>query len=655
MDGVDASASGLILTAVHQSETVPKIVAKLKAGGQQIDVNREIPRPTEAEFQEMQACLQELGVQLGVPGQAPGQGAAPGLGAGQPGAGREGFNQCLPERLRRFRATITTPEQTLRQVLDPPQTDIESTTYSIAGVDLGHREIGVVTPSLVAKGRFLRNAKEALVSTTYASRQGVAVGSTLDLNDSKLKVVGLVRPALGGQAADVYIALPKLQALAGQEGKVNVVLVRSDTGSDVAGVEQAIEQTFSSAAVASAKDVAGQITGSLVDAAKLSDRLGTVFALLAAVVGVPRGCPADALLRGQERAGDRHAQSHRLEAADRRPPDPGRVAGAGRGGRPDWHRARVGGSGRDRSRMSNALCHVLDVDDGKRPLRAGRRDGANGHRQRGAHSSGGTSRATDRVRRRRAGRARSRSTRWLACGAHAARRGAAEGGVTLYELRGAARFFQRGGQVVRAVDGVDLSISAGEVVAFEGPSGSGKTTLLQLLGALDRPSEGSVSFEGEDLGALSDDALAELRLRTFGFVFQQFNLIPTLTAVDNVVAGLAPMGVDDDDARSRADAALGEVGLDERGDHLPPQSRAASNRRGHRAGAGEDPRVVLADEPTGNLDSQTGAEIIGLLATAALTRGTTVIVATHDASLAGLAQRRVAMRDGRIVNGVAPH
>ena len=284
VDGVDASASGLILTAVHQSGTVPKIVAKLKAGGQQIDVNREISRPTEAEFQEMQACLQKLGVQLGVPGQAPGQGAAPGLGAGQPGAGREGFNQCLPERLRRFRATITTPEQTLRQVLDPPQTDIESTTYSIAGVDLGHREIGVVTPSLVAKGRFLRNAKEALVSTTYASRQGVAIGSTLDLNDSKLKVVGLVRPALGGQAADVYIALPKLQALAGQEGKVNVVLVRSDTGSDVAGVEQAIEQTFPSADVASAKDVAGQITGSLVDAAKLSDRLGTVFAVLAAVV-----------------------------------------------------------------------------------------------------------------------------------------------------------------------------------------------------------------------------------------------------------------------------------------------------------------------------------------------------------------------------------
>lgn len=284
VDGVDAVASGLVLTAVHQSGTVPKIVARLKAGGQQIDVNREIPRPTEAEFQQMQQCLQERGVQLGTPGQAPGQGTAPGLGGDQPGAGREGFNQCLPERLRRFRATITTPEQTLRQVLDPPQTNIESTTYSIAGVDLGQTEIGVVTPSLVTKGRFLRKANEALISTTHASRQGLRVGSKIDLNDRVFTVVGLVQPTLGGQAADVYIALPQLQALADQEGKVNLVLVRTDSGRDVAGVEQSIENTFPSANVASAKDVAGQISGSLVDAARLSDRLGVVFAVLAALV-----------------------------------------------------------------------------------------------------------------------------------------------------------------------------------------------------------------------------------------------------------------------------------------------------------------------------------------------------------------------------------
>lgn len=284
VDGVDAVASGLVLTAVHQSGTVPKIVARLKAGGQRIDVNREIPRPTEAEFQQMQQCLQERGVQLGTPGQAPGQGTAPGLGGGQPGAGREGFNQCLPERLRRFRATITTPEQTLRQVLDPPQTNIESTTYSIAGVDLGQTEIGVVTPSLVTKGRFLRKANEALISTTHASRQGLRVGSKIDLNDRVFTVVGLVQPTLGGQAADVYMALPQLQALADQEGKVNLVLVRTDSGRDVAGVEQSIENTFPSANVASAKDVAGQISGSLVDAARLSDRLGVVFAVLAALV-----------------------------------------------------------------------------------------------------------------------------------------------------------------------------------------------------------------------------------------------------------------------------------------------------------------------------------------------------------------------------------
>jgi putative ABC transport system permease protein len=297
VNGVDSTASGLILTAVHQSGTVPKIVAKLKAGGQQIDINREIPRPTQAEFEQMQKCLEKAGIQLGPRGSDSGSGTAPGSGGGfqgqqpdgglqgpQPGANREGFNACLPERLRRFRATITTPEQTLRQVLDPPQTNISSTTYTIAGVDLGEKEIGVVTPSLVTKGRFLRTEKEALVGATYASRMGLKPGSTIDLNGSKFRVVGIVRPGLGGQAADVYIALPKLQALAGQKGMVNVVLVRSGTGADVAAVQQAIESDFPSASVASAKDVAGQITGSLVDAANLSDRLGVVLAVLAGLV-----------------------------------------------------------------------------------------------------------------------------------------------------------------------------------------------------------------------------------------------------------------------------------------------------------------------------------------------------------------------------------
>jgi putative ABC transport system ATP-binding protein len=222
----------------------------------------------------------------------------------------------------------------------------------------------------------------------------------------------------------------------------------------------------------------------------------------------------------------------------------------------------------------------------------------------------------------------------------------------LYEAQGVARFFQRGGAIVRAVDGVDLEIDAGEFVALVGPSGSGKTTLLQLLGALDRATEGTLSFEGRDLGALPDRALAELRLRTFGFVFQQFNLIPTLTAVDNVEAGLVPAGVSDDDARERAQALLSEVGLADRGDHLPGQMSGGEQQRVAIARAlVKDPRVILADEPTGNLDSQTGADIVALLSRLASARNTTVIVATHNADLARLAARRLAMRDGRIAEG----
>ncbi len=220
----------------------------------------------------------------------------------------------------------------------------------------------------------------------------------------------------------------------------------------------------------------------------------------------------------------------------------------------------------------------------------------------------------------------------------------------LYELRGVAKFFQRGQATVRALDGIDLEITAGEFVALEGPSGSGKTTLLQLLGALDRPSAGAVVFEGRDLASLPDHELAVLRLRSFGFVFQQFNLIPTLSAVENVEAKLAPVG----GTRERALELLDEVGLSDRADHLPQQLSGGEQQRVAIARAlSVEPRVVLADEPTGNLDTATGSEIIELLANLAVEHGSTIVVATHDASLAARAPRRLAMRDGHLVGGAA--
>jgi putative ABC transport system ATP-binding protein len=219
-----------------------------------------------------------------------------------------------------------------------------------------------------------------------------------------------------------------------------------------------------------------------------------------------------------------------------------------------------------------------------------------------------------------------------------------------YVVRGVAKLFQRGPTTVRALDGIDLQISSGELVALEGPSGSGKTTLLQLLGALDRPSAGTIEFEDRDLAALPDRELATLRLRSFGFVFQQFNLIPTLTALENVEAKLVPAG----GSRDRALELLGEVGLAERADHLPQHMSGGEQQRVAIARAlSVEPRVVLADEPTGNLDSKTGGEIVDLLAGLAAERGSTVIVATHDATLAARAPRRVEMRDGLLLDGLA--
>jgi putative ABC transport system ATP-binding protein len=220
----------------------------------------------------------------------------------------------------------------------------------------------------------------------------------------------------------------------------------------------------------------------------------------------------------------------------------------------------------------------------------------------------------------------------------------------LYELRAASRVFRRGDATIAAVDSVDLAIPAGGFVALEGPSGSGKTTLLQLLGALDRSTSGHVFYDGRDLGALRDHDLAELRLRAFGFVFQQFNLIPTLTAIENVEAGLAPFGVERHELERRSLSLLEEVGLDGRADHLPSQLSGGEQQRVAIARAlVKEPKVILADEPTGNLDTKTGADIVELLAGLAARHGTTVIVATHDSELASRADPRIGMRDGRVL------
>jgi putative ABC transport system ATP-binding protein len=219
-----------------------------------------------------------------------------------------------------------------------------------------------------------------------------------------------------------------------------------------------------------------------------------------------------------------------------------------------------------------------------------------------------------------------------------------------YSLQNVTKTYGNGAAPVHALRDVDLAIGDGEIVAIAGPSGSGKTTLLQLLGALDRPTSGEVAFEGRELGTLGDGELTRLRLEAIGFVFQQFNLIPTLTAAQNVEAALAPRGLDGQDRVGRVRAALESVGLAHRHDHLPSQLSGGEQQRVAIARAvANSPRVLLADEPTGNLDSATGREIIELLAAFAHEGGQTVVIVTHDLELASRAGRVVRMQDGQIV------
>jgi putative ABC transport system ATP-binding protein len=224
-----------------------------------------------------------------------------------------------------------------------------------------------------------------------------------------------------------------------------------------------------------------------------------------------------------------------------------------------------------------------------------------------------------------------------------------------YELRDATRSYGENSTLVHALDGLDLTINRGEFVAVFGPSGSGKTTLLQLLGALDRPTGGSIFFEGQPLESFGDAALADLRLRAMGFVFQQFNLIPTLTAVENVESAVAPLGTSRAEQRRIAVEQLELVGLGERGRHLPTQLSGGEQQRVAIARAlSRSPRVVLADEPTGNLDTRNGELVMSLLGALHAELGITLVLVTHDEWIAERADRVLRLGDGRLISDSDP-
>jgi putative ABC transport system ATP-binding protein len=230
----------------------------------------------------------------------------------------------------------------------------------------------------------------------------------------------------------------------------------------------------------------------------------------------------------------------------------------------------------------------------------------------------------------------------------------------MYKLTGVTKEYQKGRGIVAALQGVDVTIDDGEWLAIQGPTGHGKTTLLQMLGGLDRPTAGSVMFGagvgtgsvdtvGDDLARLRESQVTKVRAESIGFIFQTFNLVPTLSAQENVETALVPLHIPGADRRRRAAAALADVGLADRARHLPSELSGGQQQRVAIARAlVKQPMVVLADEPTGNLDEDTRDELINLLEKLWREQRLTMVLVTHDSTIAGRAQRLGVMRNGKL-------
>ncbi|MGX1880899.1 ABC transporter ATP-binding protein [Streptomyces sp. NPDC055287] len=219
----------------------------------------------------------------------------------------------------------------------------------------------------------------------------------------------------------------------------------------------------------------------------------------------------------------------------------------------------------------------------------------------------------------------------------------------MYQLRGVTKRYRRGRETIDALAGVDLTIEDGGRLVIQGPTGGGKSTLLQMLGGLDRPTAGSVELDGVDLAALPEARLTKVRAESIGFVFQSFNLIPTLTAQENVETALVPLGLKAADRRERAGEALHSVGLGERLGHLPGEMSGGQQQRVAIARAlVKRPKVLLADEPTGNLDESMRDEIMELLEGLWKEHGLTFVMVTHDSAIARRAPRLATIRKGRV-------
>ncbi len=220
----------------------------------------------------------------------------------------------------------------------------------------------------------------------------------------------------------------------------------------------------------------------------------------------------------------------------------------------------------------------------------------------------------------------------------------------MVEVRGLRKDFQLGDQWVHALKGVDLDIPAGQFIAIMGPSGSGKSTLLYMLGGLDRPSEGEIAVAGNALDLMNGEELATFRRETIGFIFQAFHLVPTLTALENVALPGVFAGTERESRESRALRILTALGMEERIDHRPNQLSGGQQQRVAIARAlFNNPPIIMADEPTGALDSKTGQTVMRMLRILCRQQGKTIIVVTHDPTVASYADRMISLKDGDII------
>jgi ABC-type antimicrobial peptide transport system permease subunit len=277
IQGVAAATPGLVQQAQHQTGTVPQIVAEIQTGGQTITQTVRFAPMTDQEREAFRQCLAAKGF---VPGGGPNNGSG-GRPGGEGVRGNPAFDECLPQRFREFRAQVEVPLQTIRQVVNPPSTNITNESYVAAGVDPASPSTGLVTSQQLVKGRWFSasgNANQVLVSAGYAARKHLDVGSTLTINGGEYDVVGIVNPTLTGVTADVYFTLPTLQRLAGKEGRVTQVLVKARDAGEVDAVAKRIKEMLPGAEVVTTKALSDQVTGSLADARSLADRLGGALA-----------------------------------------------------------------------------------------------------------------------------------------------------------------------------------------------------------------------------------------------------------------------------------------------------------------------------------------------------------------------------------------